>query len=99
MLRSVPELEAVTNSTAVGRDYPTEGRWFSFNRREGLRISLAGYAGGAVGPSQGLELNFLGLVSGFDPRDGTVKIPGFGSYTFWGHSAEAAYLMRSKMDT
>lgn len=99
VLRSVPELEAVTNSTAVGRDYPTEGRWFSFNRREGLRISLAGYAGFAVGPRQGLELNFLGLVSGFDPREGTIKIPGFGSYALWGHSAETAYLMRSKMDT
>ncbi|EFL88921.1 DUF3750 domain-containing protein [Ahrensia sp. R2A130] len=84
VLRAVPELEAVTTSTAVGRDFPSEGQWFTMNSSEGLRVSLAGYAGFAIGQRYGFELNFLGLVSGFHPADGIVKVPGFGNFHLWG---------------
>lgn len=83
ILRAVPDLDAAPPSTAVGRDFPTDGRWLSV--AEGtLRASLGGYAGLVAGASAGLELNFLGLVAGINPARGEIKIPAFGAYRLWG---------------
>ncbi|MEM1039767.1 MAG: DUF3750 domain-containing protein [Pseudomonadota bacterium] len=82
ILRAVPDLNTAAPSTAVGRDYPTDGRWFSI--AEGtVRATLGGYIGLVAGAGEGLELNFLGLVAGINPMRGEIKIPAFGTYRLW----------------
>lgn len=80
IIRTVPGFHADTPSTAIGRDYPPEGRWFGRMHGGAWYISFAGYAGIVVGIDQGIELNFLGLVAGINPLRLEVKVPSFGSY-------------------
>jgi hypothetical protein len=77
--RRIPELGLDLPPTAIGKDYlagrdifgtPVSGR--------GLQVSLGGLAGFAIGPVEGVEFHMLGLTSGFDFDDLTLKIPGFG---------------------
>ncbi|MEL6968317.1 MAG: DUF3750 domain-containing protein [Pseudomonadota bacterium] len=79
--RQVPELKTTTPSTAVGRDFPSDGRWFAMDNGE-LTLTLGGYAGLSVGQRSGFELQFLGLVAGIDPARRTLKIPAFGDIIF-----------------
>jgi hypothetical protein len=44
----------------------------------GRPVSLAGFAGVAIGWVEGLEVNFLGLVAGLDLRRPAIKLPGWG---------------------
>jgi len=81
VIDAVPGLNVVLPPTAVGRDYPSDGKWVRHSSEEGFRISLAGYAGLAIGSQRGFEVNFLGLVAGFNPSRGEVKVPGFGALT------------------
>ena len=83
IIRAVPGFDARTPVTAVGRDYPVDGRWLQISRNGTVRVSIKGYAGFVVGRDVGLELNFLGLVAGLNPFQGEIKIPGFGSYALW----------------
>jgi hypothetical protein len=39
---------------------------------------LSGILGVTVGRDEGLELNLLGLVTGFDLRHPAIKVPGIG---------------------
>jgi hypothetical protein len=80
IIRAVPEFDARTPTTAVGRDFPVNGRWINFDRSGSLRISTGGYAGLVLGPQDGLEVNFLGLVAGINPMKLQVKIPAFGTF-------------------
>ncbi len=80
IIRTVDGFDAATPSTAIGRDYPDDGKWFRFDQTGTLRLSAGGYAGLVVGMEEGLELNFMGLVVGFNPAKLEIKIPGFGSY-------------------
>lgn len=81
VMRAVPGIDATLPAAAVGRDYPSEGRFFSIDPdRQELRLSLWGYAGIVAGWKSGLEVNFLGLVAGIDPRRLAVKVPAFGTY-------------------
>ncbi|KQT85960.1 DUF3750 domain-containing protein [Aurantimonas sp. Leaf443] len=81
VMRHVPALQATLPSAAVGRDYPSDGGFVSFEPALGdLRLSLAGYAGIVAGRTSGLEVNFLGLVAGIDPLRLAVKIPAFGRF-------------------
>ena len=75
---AVPELGESLPTTAVGRDYPTNGHWFGRTAMGGWRATLGGYAGIVVGPNEGIEVNFLGLVAGADVLHPALKIPGFG---------------------
>ena len=78
--RAVPGFDAVVPPTALGRDYPADGRWFvPPGDGRGLRLTLGGYAGIVLGGVEGFEINFLGTVAGFDPRSATLKIPGWGA--------------------
>ena len=78
--RAVPGFDAVVPPTALGRDYPADGRWFvPAQDGRGMRLSLGGYAGLVLGGVEGIEVNFLGTVAGFDPRTGTLKVPGWGA--------------------
>ena len=79
ILDAVPEIGVALPSTAIGKDYPYDGRWL---RRTpsgtGLRLSLGGYAGLTVGWVEGIELNILTAVAGLDLRHPALKLPGLG---------------------
>lgn len=79
VMASVPEMQAVLPPTAIGKDFPVDGRWMSLTpSRTGLRVSLGGYAGLTVGWVEGIEVNILGGVIGFDIRRPGLKLPGVG---------------------
>lgn len=78
ILAAVPELDARLPSTAVGRDFPPDGHWTGRTPSGGVRMSLGGYLGAVMGRSEGVEINFLGLVVGIDIRKPGLKLPGFG---------------------
>ena len=78
ILRAVPELGAMLPPNAVGRDfrpYPYAGLTDSGT---GIEASLWGLIGVKLGWVEGVELNLLGLVAGFDLRHPALKVPGFG---------------------
>lgn len=80
-LDSVPELGAVLPPTAIGKDYPYSGRWIGVTPSgTGLYLSLAGYLGMTFGWVEGLEINFLGAVIGFDIRRPALKLPALGRF-------------------
>jgi hypothetical protein len=80
---AVPELKAVLPPTAVGKDYPYDGKWFGITPlRTGAFVSLGGYFGLTIGWIEGIELNFFGGVLGFDIRRPAVKLPGLGRLGF-----------------
>ncbi len=79
VMRQVPELSATLPPTAVGKDW--QPLWDIVGltpSRTGIQVSLAGFAGVAVGWVEGIEVNFLGLVAGLDLRRPAVKLPGWG---------------------
>lgn len=70
---------AVLPPTAIGKDFPYDGRWVRLTpSRTGVRISLAGYAGMTLAWVEGIELNLLGGVVGLDLRRPAIKLPGLG---------------------
>jgi hypothetical protein len=79
VLDAVPEAEIALPPTAIGKDFPYDGRWL---RRTpsgtGLRLTLGGYAGVMVGWVEGIEVNILGGVAGLDIRRPAIKLPGLG---------------------
>ena len=79
VMAAVPEIQAVLPPTAIGKDYPVDGRWIDLTpSRTGIRMSLGGYAGVTIGWIEGVEVNLLGGVIGFDLRRPGVKLPGIG---------------------
>lgn len=82
VLHQVPQLSATTPTTAVGRDFPWDGRWVG-RRADGTWFASArGYAGINIGGQAGFELHFLGLVTGLTAAWDGVKLPGFGTLRF-----------------
>jgi hypothetical protein len=80
-LHAVPELCAVLPPTAIGKDYPYNGRWIGITASgTGFYASLAGYIGVSVGWIEGFELNFFGAVLGFDIRRPALKLPRLGRF-------------------
>ena len=78
---SVPELRAVLPPTAIGKEFPYDGRWVGITSSStGVFVTLAGYLGITVGWVEGVELNFLGAVIGFDLRRPAIKLPGLGRF-------------------
>jgi hypothetical protein len=79
VLEQVPDLRTALLPTAIGKDWhPTTEVFGLTPSRTGIRLSIGGYAGLAVGWVEGLELNFLGLVAGVDVRRPALKLPGWG---------------------
>jgi hypothetical protein len=90
VLRAVPELAITLPSNAVGKDfraYPYAGLSDSGT---GIEASLYGLLGVKAGWVEGVELNFLGLVTGLDLRHPGIKLPGFGRLGLPDGSALAA---------
>ncbi len=79
IMDAAPGMQADLPPTAIGKDYPYDGRWL---RRTpsgtGLRLTLGGYAGLTLGWVEGIELNLLGAVAGLDIRRPGIKLPGLG---------------------
>ncbi|MCJ8142492.1 DUF3750 domain-containing protein [Ancylobacter sp. A5.8] len=79
VLAAVPETAATLPPTAIGKDFPTDGRWIGLAPSQtGVRLSLGGYAGLTLAWVEGLEINVLGAVAGLDLRRPGIKLPGFG---------------------
>ena len=79
VLNAVPELKAVLPPTAIGKDFPYAGKSFGLTPSgTGVFASLGGYLGLTIGWIEGLEINFLGAVLGFDIRRPALKFPGIG---------------------
>jgi hypothetical protein len=78
-MREVPELGAALPPTAIGKDWHPTGSLVGLTpSRTGVELSLGGLFGIAVGRVEGIEVNFLGLVAGFDLRRPALKLPGWG---------------------
>ncbi|MBK1661650.1 DUF3750 domain-containing protein [Paracraurococcus ruber] len=79
VLEAVPGLPVALPPTAIGKDYPHDGRWLRRTASgTGLRLTLGGYAGLTLGWVEGVEVNLLGLVAGLDLRRPALKLPGLG---------------------
>jgi hypothetical protein len=79
VLGAIPESDVALPPTAIGKDYPYDGRWLRPTpSRTGLAFTLGGYGGLTVGWVEGLEVNILGLVVGVDWRRPALKLPGVG---------------------
>ncbi len=79
VLAAVPGSRMVLPPTAIGKDYPVDGRWIAWTPSgTGFRLTLGGYAGVTLGWVEGLELNILGAVAGLDLRRPALKLPALG---------------------
>lgn len=79
VMASVPEIGVALPPTAIGKDYPVDGRWLAATpSRTGFRLTLGGYAGLTLGWVEGIEVNLFGGVIGFDIRRPALKLPGAG---------------------
>ena len=76
-------MKAALPSTAVGKDFPYDGRWAGWSpSKTGVRLNLGGYFGMTLGWYEGIELNLLGAVAGLDIRRPALKLPGLGRLGF-----------------
>lgn len=79
VMAAVPEMRATLPATAVGKDFPYDGRWIGRTPSgTGIRVNLGGYLGVTVGWVDGLEINVLGGVAGIDLRRPGIKLPALG---------------------
>ena len=79
IMAAVPEIRTTLPPTAVGKDYPYDGRWLRWAPSgTGVRLTLGGYAGLTLAWIEGIEVNILGVAAGFDIRRPAVKLPGLG---------------------
>ncbi len=78
IISAVPAVRATLPPTAIGKDFPFDGRWIGRTPSGGgLRITLGGYAGISVG-WEGFEVNILGAVAGVDFKRPALLLPGLG---------------------
>ncbi|MBV9750764.1 MAG: DUF3750 domain-containing protein [Acetobacteraceae bacterium] len=79
VLDAVPEIRAALPPTAIGKDYPYDGRWLRPTpSRTGVKLTLGGYAGLTLAWVEGIEVNVLGAVAGLDLHRPALKLPGLG---------------------
>ncbi|MGU3655167.1 MULTISPECIES: DUF3750 domain-containing protein [unclassified Methylobacterium] len=79
VMAAVPEIRASLPTTAIGKDFPYDGRWAGLTpSRTGICVNLGGYAGVTLGWVEGFELNLLGGVAGIDLRRPGIKLPAVG---------------------
>lgn len=81
IMDAVPEMRVTLPPSAVGKDYPYDGRWLRLTPSgTGARLTFGGYGGLTIGWIEGIELNILGAVAGVDLRRPAVKLPGLGRF-------------------
>ncbi len=79
VLAAVPEAGIALPPTAIGKDWHARSFYLGASPSgTGLQLSLAGLLGFTVGWVEGIEINVLSLVTGFDLRRPALKLPGFG---------------------
>jgi hypothetical protein len=79
VLDAAPEIRVALPPTAIGKDYPYDGRWLRLTPSgTGVRLTLGGYVGLSLGWVEGVEVNILGVVAGLDLRRPALKLPGLG---------------------
>ena len=79
VMAAVPETKASLPPTAIGKDFPVDGRWVERTpSHTGIRLTLGGYVGLTIGWVEGVELNLFGGVIGIDVRRPALKLPGVG---------------------
>ncbi len=79
IMDAVPEIDVALPPTAIGKDYPYDGRWARLTPSgTGIRLTLGGYGGLTLGWAEGLEIDILGAVAGLDFRRPAIKLPGIG---------------------
>jgi hypothetical protein len=91
VVRSVPELGAQMPPNAVGRDY--DARFLSiewYPQSWDFHATLKGVAGVSLGWMSGIELQFMGLVAGFDIVRPAILVPAFGRVDLLPRAAVAA---------
>lgn len=77
--REVPELALDLPTTAIGKDFPTNGSIVQgAPSGTGGQLSLYGLLGITVAREEGLEFNILALNFGIDVLRPAIKLPGFG---------------------
>jgi hypothetical protein len=91
VIDAVPEIRTTLPPTAIGKDYPYDGRWVRWAPSgTGVQITLGGYAGLTLAWVEGIEVNILGGVAGFDLRYPAIKLPGLGRIGLRGPSGPGA---------
>lgn len=90
VLRAVPQMRATMPPNAIGRDFRSRPYAGWTDSGTGVEANLYGLLGVKAGWVEGLEVNFLGLVAGFDIRDPALKLPGFGRVGLPSSTADAA---------
>lgn len=88
VMAAAPGLTASLPPTAIGKDFPVDGRWLAPTpSRTGFRLSFGGYAGLTVAWVEGLQVNLLGLVAGIDIRRPAIELPAVGRLALGGWGA------------
>jgi hypothetical protein len=77
IIDAVPEMRTNLPPTAIGKDYPYDGKWLRLTS-SGVQLTFSGYAGVTLGWVEGIEINILGAVAGIDIRRPALKLPGLG---------------------
>jgi hypothetical protein len=91
VMDAVPEIRSSLPPTAIGKDYPYDGRWLRLTPSgTGVKLTLDGYAGLTFAWVEGIEVNILGAVAGLDLRRPAIKVPGLGRLGMRGLDAGAS---------
>jgi Protein of unknown function (DUF3750) len=81
VMDAVPEIRTTLPPTAIGKDYPYDGRWLRLAPSgTGTKLTLDGYGGLTFAWVEGIEVNILGAVAGLDLRRPAIKLPGLGRF-------------------
>jgi hypothetical protein len=79
VMAAAPGIRATLPPTAIGKDFPVDGRWIGPTpSRTGVRLTFGGYGGLTIGWVEGVEFNLFGGVIGIDIRRPAIKLPAVG---------------------
>jgi hypothetical protein len=94
VMDAIPEIRTTLPPTAIGKDYPYDGRWLRWAPSgTGMKLTLGGYAGLTIAWVEGIEVNILGGVAGLDLRRPAIKLPGLGRLGMRGPDGPATPLL------